>query len=87
MYGMYGMIDYDEPAPVLRRWRVMYFDVGEWGRKDSTLLAHNEVQCRAWAEKQCPLEQRMKDYPEGRKDSLQIIKLEEVELPYELEHG
>lgn len=86
-YGMYGMIDYDEPAPVVHRWRVIYFDVSDWSYcKDTTLLAHSEVQCREWADKQCPQESRMRDYPEGRKDSLQIIKLAEVTLPYELDH-
>lgn len=84
-YGMYGELD-DSAPTVVSRYRVRYFDLREWDSIDKTLLAESEHQCREWVESQCPLEHRLRDYPEGRKDSLQVFLLSTVVLPYVLSY-
>lgn len=83
---MYGFFNWDEEmgatAPgKLFRWRVRFFDTVDWNWVDETLLAYTEADCKAWADAECKPELRQRNYPEGVKDSLQIIKLSEVTLP------
>jgi hypothetical protein len=85
MFGFYTLDEYEPEPPVkVFRFRIIYWNMVEWKQEDVTLLATTKEQCEAWADKQCPVHHRQRDYPEGRKDSLQIIKLAEVTLPFEL---
>ncbi len=85
MFGFYTLDEYEPEIPVkVFRFRVLFWNVVEWSQVDTTLLATTKEQCEAWANKACPQADRMREYPEGKKDSLQIIKLSEVTLPFEI---
>ncbi len=83
-YNPYADSDYDFPVPAtkLSRYRVRFYNTESQDWVDVTVLASSEQQCKDFADRDCSSEFRVKHESVG--DSLQIIFIEEVTLPYEL---
>lgn len=67
---------------MLRRYLVKFFSIVDWKSLEFALLAQDEAQVRAWADKECDPKFRNRD---GKGDSLKIEDKGEVTLPFQLD--
>jgi hypothetical protein len=76
-------VDYETEEPVrFGRYRVRFWDERDGNWWDNAVLATHPSQCRELVDKLCPIEFRTKHEKIG--DSLQILHIESVVLPYVL---
>lgn len=78
----------NEPIQSLNRYRVRFFDGVAWKWRDCSVLASDEAQARAWADRACAPAFREKPVwgsSEPKTDSLEITAEGIESIPYVIE--